>query len=427
MKPGKLIFLLFLATPAAFAQEPESTNDNGKVKIYGEVSNHASWHSREGLSDETGLFYLLPKEPAINEVGIDLNAASSFNFLGITSRLGVRWDGFSSGNLKLAARIDGDFFCFSGKTPVLRLRNAFVGIGFNHGWAKGLSILAGQTWHPLSVDRPHTFNLSCGAPFNPYSYAPQVKLNYEILPWLGVSAAALWQTNYCSTGPDGQSTQYINWSCTPELYADVNFHVGGFSARAGVDFLSIKPRLLGIYPNSEVYIHVNDKVNTLSPYIYAEYTNGRWNVKGKSIFANSGEHVSLLGGYAIRSMDDNGNFYYSVYRNSSSWVSGQYSWGNLNCSLMLGYVKNLGTGQRIYNQQYIYYYKDAYNFLRAARVTPSVTYTWKKHLQIGLEYELNATQYGSYSDFDYWTGLADSASATWVMDHGITLRLACFF
>lgn len=422
MKSIKLLFFFVLAAPAAFAQSA----DNGKITLFGEISNHASWHSRDGYSDETGLFYLLPKEPSLNEVGIDLNSAPYFNFLAITTRAGMRWDGFSSGNLRLGARIDGDFFCFSGKTPVLRLRNAYVNIGFNSGWSKGLTILAGQTWHPLAIDRPHTFELSCGAPFNPYSYAPQIKVNYEILPWMGVSIAALWQTNYASTGPDGASTQYIRWGCTPELYADLNFHAGGFTGKIGVDFLSIKPRLEGIYPNSTVLIHVNDKVNNLSPYIYAEYTSGRWNFKGKSVLASSGEHLTLFGGYSIRTMDENGTFYYSVYRSSSSWISGQYSFGDFSCSLMAGYIKNLGTDQEIYSESYIYFQKDAYNYLRAARLSPSLCYTWKKHLQLGLEYELTAAQYADKLSVDYKTGLAVD-NPTWVMDHCVTLRLACFF
>lgn len=422
MKSFKLLFLFILVAPAAFAQ----STDNGKITLFGEVSNHASWHSREGYSDETGLFYLLPKEPSFNEVGIDLNATPSFNFLAIITRAGMRWDGFSSGNLKLGARIDGDFFCFSGKTPVLRLRNAYVNIGFNSGWSKRLSILVGQTFHPFAIDKPHTFELSCGAPFNPYSYAPQLKLNYEILPWMGVSVAALWQTNYASTGPDGVSTQYIRWGCTPELYADLNFHSGGFYGKFGVDFLSIKPRIEGIYPSSTVVVHVNDKVNNLSPYIYAEYTTGRWNFKGKSILASSGEHLNLMGGYSIRSIDNNGTFYYSVYRNTTSWISGQYSLGDFAFSLMVGYLQNLGTDKEIYSEDYIYFKNDAYNLLRAGRVTPSATYTWKKHLQIGLEYNLNAAQYGDKGSVSTSNGLA-VGNPTWVMDHGITLRLSCMF
>lgn len=93
---------------------------------------------------------------------------------------------------------------------------------------------------------------------------------------------------------------------------------------------------------------------------------------------------------------------------------------------MAGYIKNLGTDKKFYSEEYLYYQRDLYNFVQAARLTPSVSYTWKKHLMLGLEYEINAAQYGDKGSVDLATGLA-TENIRWALDHCITLHLGCSF
>ena len=57
----------------------------------------------------------------------------------------------------------------------IRLRHAY----FNLDWGKTAG-LVGQTWHPLFGDvSPQILNLSVGAPFQPFSRAPQIRYRFN--------------------------------------------------------------------------------------------------------------------------------------------------------------------------------------------------------------------------------------------------------
>ena len=64
----------------------------------------------------------------------------------------------------------------SGTTfSVVRLRHAYL----NLDWGTS-ALLLGQTWHPLYGDvAPQILNLNMGAPFQPFSRAPQIRYRYK--------------------------------------------------------------------------------------------------------------------------------------------------------------------------------------------------------------------------------------------------------
>ena len=103
----------------------------------------------------------------------------------------------------------------------------------------------GQAWHPMGADFPHVFSLEVGAPFGPFSRTPLVQMDANLGKNWVVSAAALWQMQYNSQGPVGASAIYMKYGMTPEVYAALGFKGKGFLVRAGVDLLSIKPRVYG--------------------------------------------------------------------------------------------------------------------------------------------------------------------------------------
>jgi len=410
-----------------FAQTVHSQTDKGSIKFSGEVSNYSTYCTRTGITDQTGLFYQIPSDKLDNGIGIDLNKQASMDFLGIDSRLGVDWAGYKKGKLEMGARVNVELYAALGKNIHFRLREACFNIGYDFGRGGKLSGMVGQSWHPFAEDKAHVLSISRGAPFNPYSLAPQLKLHYDTpVNGLGVEAAALWQGYYSSTGADGFSTDYIKWGCLPEFYLSASYTWRDFKVKAGADILNIKPRILGLYPYSSVTIHVNDVLSTVSGFLYAEYSRDLLSIKGKTTLAQSGEHLSLLSGYGAKGIDiENGTIVYTPFLNTASWISAEYG-KDLRGSLMIGYTQNLGSKDNLISSQYyVYHYQDIDNLIRVARVAPAVQYNYK-FLKVGLEYELTGAQYGDSSSITTEKGLP-TAGFHWIFAHRFTLLLSCRF
>lgn len=408
--------------------------NNLPLSFYGDVSNYMSYSSRPGVTDDSGMLYLLPIDREFNQFNVDLNKHPMMSFLNLDTRLGVKLGriNFTNSFSLQEARVEADFMCKSGSKSVLRLRKAYFTLQYdlNLLYHDKLKLLVGQTWHPLAKDRPFCQSLSCGAPFNPYSFAPQVKFTYSNI--VNLDLALLWQNDYRSTGPDGFSQQYITWSCKPEFYLGLNgkvvFKHGVLKAKTGLDFLTIKPRITGNYPDTDAYFHVNDKVKNMSFFAYLEYTfkdknHEPWlTLKGKTVLAQSGEHLLLLSGYGITNIpNDDPSRQYTPYHVSSSWISAEYG-RSVKAGIMLGYYKNLGVKEQIYTA---YFYNGLYNILSAARIAPSVQYTYHC-LTAALEYELTSAQYGDKKSVLTSTGLASENFRT-VNSNRVTLRLSCKF
>ena len=401
-------------------QKPEPKNN---FKLYGFIRNYFIYDSRESVSGTGDLFYYLPKDISMNAAGTeDLNAASSFRFLALTSRLGVDVSGYNVGNLHFTAKIEGDFYAglsnssnanagtyFPGNTKIsgtaqARLRQAFVTLTWKELGKENKNSVAlkvGQAWHPMAADMPHVFSLEAGAPFGPFSRTPQVTMDANLGSNWVISASALWQMQYQSQGPVGGSALYMKYGKTPEIYAGITYKNGGFLARAGVDVLSIKPRYFGTetLDNGSVNkFRVSDRKTSLLYYVYGQYSYKNFAVKAKTTYGESGEHMNLMSGYAKIGENADGSWNYASLRNSSSWLSLSYGkkWQGV---LFLGYVKNLGLAKAASGplaKGDVYFCSNGFsNLNQVYRINPQLIYNIGK-LNLGLEYQWTAVQYGDY-------------------------------
>lgn len=407
----KKFFIAVLATllsVSAFAQDTKP-----QFKWYGFIRNYFTFDTRESVAGTEDFFYYVPKDEKIVS-GDDLNAVNSFRFAALTSRLGLDVTGYEYNGLKIAAKIEGDFYAgVSGVTgtATFRLRQAYATIS-KDSW----SLKAGQAWHPMAADMPDVFSLNTGAPFGPFSRTPEMVFDYKASDSFSLTAAAIWQMQYVSAGPEGASANYIKYGCTPEFYFGLNFTKDNFIARAGVDVLSIKPRRFNATGTSRV----DDRITTVSPFIYLQYKSGDFSVKAKSIFAQGGEHMNLNGGYGV-TKDSNllGEWNYTATRNSSTWVSLAYG-KKVQGILFGGYVKNFGTDKELIgtSSDYFFFSKNSFSNMNSMfRVTPSVIWNLGK-LALGLEYEVTGIQYGSWDKSKPCYGLATS-NLHWVVNNRI--------
>lgn len=430
-------------------------------KPYGFIRNYFTYDSRECIAGTGDLYFYMPKDenrnkttdPALRE---DLNDVSSFRFLSLTTRVGLNIVGYKWRNTEFSGKIEADFFAGISKvgtgthavsgTAQFRLRQAYVSLGWdslrmNDKDFARVDLMIGQAWHPMAADLCDVIALNSGAPFGPFNRSPQVRMDARLGKYFTLTAAGLWQMQYNSTGPEGQSAEYMLYSKTPEAYLGLSFHDKGWIVRAGADVLSIKPRHLGeaLDANGNVImgtdgkplqITVKDRITTASPFLYLQYKQGDFSFKAKTILAESGEHMNMNGGYGVKAINPDGSYEYTPTRTSSTWISLVYG-GKVGAQeekhpqklqgiLFAGYVENLGTKDPLAvnaDGKWVgYYYPRVKNMNRMWRLTPTLLYTVGK-FQVGLEYDITSVHY-SDGKLNPANGLSQNG-LHWVTNHRV--------
>lgn len=382
-----------ITTLSTFAQKKDFS-----YKFYGQIRTDLYYNSRANEETVDGLFYMYPKDKILDENGKDLNATANGSFYTLYTRLGVDVAGPRLGNAKTSAKVEIDFRGSGTTYSTVRLRHAY----FNLDWGKS-TLLLGQTWHPLFGDvSPQILNLSVGAPFQPFSRAPQIRYRYNH-NHLQLTGAAVWQSQYLSQGPEGKSQKYIKNSCIPELYIGVDYKSEGFLAGVGIELLSLKPRtenskVVGYRNNPqggediEIWktYKVDERITTLSYEAHAKYTTKDWFIGAKTVLGSNMTQTSTLGGFGIKSIDDiTGEQEYTPIRVSSSWLNVVYG-QKWKPGFFLGYAKNLGTSDGLITDKL---YGTGTNLDQLLTVGAELTYNIP-HWKFGLEYTLSSAWYG---------------------------------
>lgn len=452
MKRIVSICLLFSLLSASVMAQETATKQQKKeavkshlkqhFKPYGFIRNYFTYDSRESWSGTGDLYNYQPKDENWNQTEAeaetsgaprqDLNAVSTFRFLSLTTRLGLNIVGYKWRGTEFGGKIEADFYAgLSTKTSTVdskikethavsgvaqfRLRQAYLTLGWDSlPMMKGkdfarVDLTIGQTWHPMAADLCDVISLASGAPFGPFNRSPQLKMDARLGKYVTLTAAGLWQMQYLSIGPGNlQSAEYMLYGKTPEAYLGLSVHDKGWIFRAGADVLSISPRHLGTL--NGVTVKVNDRLTTVSPFAYLQYKKGDFSFKAKTIFAESGEHMNMYGGYGVKGVNADGSYSYTPIRHSTTWISLVYG-GKVGAQedkhpqklqgiLFGGYVKNFGTKEALYDLDGDgkFSKSEFYNPRSAAmnqmwRLSPTLLYTVGK-FQLGLEYEITSVQYG---------------------------------
>ena len=414
---------LFIAALMSMFIGGAKAQEKFNFKFYGFVRNYACYDTRESLTSNSEQFYYMPKDVKPDADGNDLNAQPNMMLLSITTRLGLNITGPEFLGAKTSAKIESDFAGFGTSNTVLRIRQAYAKMDWEHN-----KLLVGQAWHPMMGDMmPDVFSLETGAPFTPFSRSPQVRYDY-VNKGVTLTATALYQFQYTSYGPDGASFNYARNAVVPEVYLQAMYKNGGFQIGAGVDILTIKPRqsytwnVLESNPlytddgtpaldaNGEQMYESKEVAKTFkcneapvlgfTPTIFMSYKADRWGIKGRATYAQNAAHLSMISGYGVTGIKENGEQEYGTINSLGGWIDATYKQplkkGYLQFCCFAGYTKNLGCESDIVGDIYM---RGEKNMDYMWRVAPSVLYTHNA-LQIGVEYNPTTVGYGKH-DGDY--------------------------
>ena len=391
----KIALSLMAALVALSGMAQVKIGKDFSLKIYGHVRTDIFYNSRANTESVDGLFYSYPKDEVLDPNGNDINGSSSSNMYAVYSRMGFDFAGPMIANAKTSAKIEFDFRGNGNDNlSALRLRHAY----FNFDWGKS-KVLVGQTSHPFFGDvSPQILNLNTGSPFQPFGRAPQIRYRYNSGA-LQLQAAALWQSQFKSHGPsadngtgDGNArNQYPHKnSNVPEIALGIDYKKDGWIAGVGIDLLSITPRTVAIGEDGKKY-KVDERLTTVSYEAHVKYTGKDLKVAAKTTLGSNFTHTSMLGGYAVKSVDDKtGEKKYTPFRNSSTWLNIVYG-KKWKPGIFLGYIKNLGTESDMILGENVY--GTGTNIDKLMNGTFELTYN-VPHWKIGVEYTYTAAWYG---------------------------------
>ena len=387
-----------LVCGSALAQEETPA----KFKLYGFIRNYAAVDTRAVSAGTEDLYFYMPKGHDL-QGGADLNEGLNWRFVSLTTRLGLDVSGYKWGNMGISGKVEADFYNLSGSVAILRLRQAFMKLSWD-----SLNLTIGQAWHPMAADMPHMTNLETGAPFNPFNRSPQLTVDYKLGQDWTLTASVLYLNHYLPTGPAGKTKDYYKYGL-PELYAGVTYKSGKVLARAGVDLVNLKPvgfvgdnvkdgtldptSIVRGYTMEEKIAKASGLLTAVSPFVFFQFTDGKFQLRAKSILAQGGEHMNLLSGYGYASIDDvNYHYTYTPMQDWASFVSVQYG-KKVQVLGMLGYMKQLGTTRDLAGALWINSAADTH-IQQAFRATPTIAWNLGK-FTVSLEYNLTAAEFGS--------------------------------
>jgi hypothetical protein len=341
----KMIIAAMMVLPVLGAAQDVKEQPRYGISFTGFVKNDFFYDTRESVTIREGHFLLYPREVQPDADGIDINDKNSFNFLSIQTRLTGKITAPDAFGAKTSGVIEADFFGNENAAFVdangFRLRHAFVKLNWAH-----TELLAGQYWHPFF--QPGCFSgvisFNTGAPFQPFSRNPQLRLQYKPGA-LSLAVAMSAQRDFSSP----QGTASLRYASQPDLNAIISYEYGGKDGKpailAGVagGYKTLQP-LLTVKKGDQVYV-TDEKVSGISGTAFFSLKTDPVTFKLQAVYGQNLFDLTMLGGYAVSSITDSlrNKVSYSTLNNFSAWTEIQTNGARVQYALWAGYTQNLGS------------------------------------------------------------------------------------
>lgn len=378
------------------------------IRVGGYICTDLFWDTRQMVESRDGLLLLYPADvhPDIN--GVDINARPSFNFLALNTRVTLRIQASDALGAKISGMIEG-WFAGMSNTDMngFAMRHAFIKLDW-----KTTSLLTGQTWHPLFTEScfANTVAGSAGAPFQPFSRAPQIRVTQKLSKLSSLMIYINSQRDFLSFGTAGSSSSYLRSSAVPEVGLQYIFDLNKQNENnivkhkllfgVGGDYKYLIPRVV---TDSNVY--TRNGVHALAAIAFVNYQHTkdndlRWGLKAKAMYGQACNEFLMLGGYAYRyydnqPLDTRVDYEYTTINTIASWIDVYVKIKQWEAGVFGGYTQNLGSNKNIqdWNNEDSYFSR-GHNIAYMYRISARAIYQAGK-LQIGFEPEYTVACYGN--------------------------------
>ncbi len=336
----KYVLLALCCIPIlVLSQEKDKSFD---FIFHGFVKSDLFMDTRENVMVREGHFLLYPKNEELDPNGEDLNANLQVNMLSIQTRLNLLVTGPDVWKAKSSAFIEGEFF---GTTDAdingFRLRHAYIKLQ----WPKTM-FLVGQFWHPMFNTQcyPGTVSFNTGAPFQPFSRNPQIRVKQEFGKF-NLVATAFWQRDFQSNGPLGVSTVYLRNSAIPIF--NLRFEYVSKNESKGTEFIiggSFNYKTLTPRIETDSLYKTNSKVSSVGFSAYTKYKGKNITAKLMGFYGGDAFDMTMLGGYVVKDIVDPEKdiLSYTPVCITSVWFDIHTNGPKFQYGLFGGYTKNLG-------------------------------------------------------------------------------------
>ena len=386
MKIKKLFLIVFLLPLLAPAQEQDKSAFG--IKFTGFVKNDITYDTRQTVDVREGHFLLYPQNIKEDKNKEDIYASPNFNILAIQSRLSGNITGPDAFGAKTSGLIEADFFGnLDTDINGFRLRHAYV--KFN--WNDKTELLAGQYWNPLFIAQayPEVISFNTGAPFEPFSRNPQLRLTRKMNKF-SIQATAYTQRDNVSTGLKGASSIYLRNSAIPDANLLLTY------ACSSNNLFGIGGHYKVIVPELETSkgFKTNESLGSISATVFSKIKIKNTTWKLQAVLAQNAYDLTMIGGYAIKNTNYDtltGLKEFTNYTTGSAWTEVFHTFGKYTAGVFGGYTMNFGTDYNILPGSTAY--ARGNNIKYVYRVAPRFMFTQEKST-IALEVEYTTAAYG---------------------------------
>lgn len=405
---SKLLFLTLIPGILCSTEEklPDLHNDF-EINLSGYVKLDAFFDSRQNVDFREGFDLLYPKPRLIDPCTgcSDINDHKQFTMVPFETRLAVDFKGPKINDIKVFGRIEADFVgAFDeasagianvnvSSATTFRLRKAYLELD----WVN-MTLLFGQFFHPLLFTDcyPDVISYNNGNPIEIYSRNPQVRFSYFQDKNFEVILTALAEAiEFCSNGPIGDTPTYFREAAVPNF----NFAFKKYLSEKNIlnfsfDYKRLTPRIV-----SDKGCKVHENINSVITAIGYTHQSTKNRICAKTYYAQNGTMFGTLGGYAVSAQ--NPVTQERKYTNLNAWgiwLDVESIHGAFTPGFFIGYVKNLGSSQPLYNDPklgFITYTNElAQNIDNVFRVCPRLF--WDRNgVRFAGELECTSAAYGT--------------------------------
>jgi len=352
------------------------------------------YDSRQTITFREGHFLLYPSPAVGDRFGTDINAKPHFNILSIQTRALGKITGPDALGAKTSGLIEGEFFgtCDTDVSG-FRLRHAYLRMD----WPTS-SLLIGQFWHPMFVVEifPGVVSFNTGAPFQPFNRSPQVRFT-QAFGKMSLTATALSQRDFASTGPEGPSSVYLRNAALPEFNLKLQVVSKNDSRKTetvaglGADVMKIAPRIV-----TAAGYETEESLTGLAAMAFFKRRWPKWTWKAEAVWGENLHHLTMLGGYGVEGVVDpvRLDWAYTPIAALSLWTEIMTNGATWQTGVFAGYSKNLGSPHEITGATYA----RGADIDELYRLSPRLVYNVGK-MRFAGEIELTGASYGTPDAF----------------------------